>query len=60
MKKFAALSAFAFFLPFLAATQSTKRTMKPADIFKLPGAGDPQVSPDRQWVSLYSYHYGFY
>lgn len=51
MKKFVALSAFVFFLPFLAMTQSTKRTIKPADLFKLDGVGDSQVSPDGKWVA---------
>jgi dipeptidyl aminopeptidase/acylaminoacyl peptidase len=51
MKKIAALSAFVILLPFLAATQGTKRTMKPADLFKLGGVGDPQVSPDGLWVA---------
>ncbi len=51
MKKFAALSAIVLFLPFLASAQGTKRTLKPADIFKLAGVGDPQVSLDGQWVA---------
>ena len=33
----------------LAST--VKRRMRPADIYRLPGLGDPQISPDGKWVA---------
>jgi dipeptidyl aminopeptidase/acylaminoacyl peptidase len=51
MKTTAALSAFLLFLPCLLSAQTEKRAMKPADLYKLPGVSDPQVSPDGLWVA---------
>jgi dipeptidyl aminopeptidase/acylaminoacyl peptidase len=51
MKTTAAFSTFLLFLPFLLLAQTEKRPMKPADLYKLPGVSDPQVSPDGLWVA---------
>src|ERR1700678_1361709 len=35
----------------LFAQTPAKRPLRPADIYRLPVLGDPQVSPDGKWVS---------
>jgi dipeptidyl aminopeptidase/acylaminoacyl peptidase len=35
----------------LQAQAPAKRPLRPADIYRLPELGDPQVSPDGKWVS---------
>lgn len=51
MRKILSLFIVFFSLTFLSRAQTTKRGIKPADIFKLVSVGDPQVSPDGQWVA---------
>jgi Tol biopolymer transport system component len=35
----------------LYAQNPAKRSLRPADIYRLPALSDPQVSPDGKWVS---------
>ncbi|MFL5808601.1 MAG: S9 family peptidase [Flavisolibacter sp.] len=50
MKKF-----FFFFLllsaHFILLAQNTKRALRPGDIYRLQTLGDPQISPDGEWVA---------
>jgi dipeptidyl aminopeptidase/acylaminoacyl peptidase len=51
------LKSLLLFLPLLGtavalqAQAPAKRPLRPADIYRLPVLGDPQVSPDGKWVS---------
>ena len=51
MIKAGTILATIFLLPLLVWAQTPKRSMKPADLYKLPGVSDPQVSPDGLWVA---------
>jgi dipeptidyl aminopeptidase/acylaminoacyl peptidase len=51
MKKNITILAVTFLLPFCLWAQTTKRGIKPADLYKMPTVSDPQVSPDGQWVA---------
>ncbi len=51
MKKLSILLAFLIALIHLLSAQTPKRPMKPADLYKLAGVSDPQVSPDGLWVA---------
>ncbi|MBA4849986.1 S9 family peptidase [Emticicia sp. BO119] len=53
MKKlapFLAVFLFSFTIGYAQST-TTKRNLKPSDIFRLQNLSDPQISPDGNWVS---------
>lgn len=51
MKKIAPfLAVFVFSFAFSYA-QTTKRNLKPSDVYRLQNLSDPQISPDGNWVS---------
>ena len=40
-----------YFSPALFAQSLTKRPLKPSDVYRLKSLGDPQISPDGNWVA---------
>ncbi|MDQ6609138.1 MAG: DPP IV N-terminal domain-containing protein, partial [Bacteroidota bacterium] len=41
-----------FFLPGLLIAQNSKRALRPGDIYRLKSIGDPQISPEGDWVAF--------
>ena len=42
---------FCLFSSILSAQTPTKRPLKPSDVYRLQNLGDPQISPDGNWVA---------
>jgi len=51
MKKLRCIIILLFAVISFLQAQTPRRAMKPADLYKLPGVSDPQVSPDGLWVA---------
>lgn len=51
MKRFTGIIILLVGVTGFIRAQTPKRSMKPADLFKLAGVSDPQVSPDGLWVA---------
>lgn len=51
MKKIAPFLAVFLFSFAFSYAQTTKRNLKPSDIYRLQNLSDPQISPDGKWVS---------
>ena len=51
MRHFNFILSYIFLLQTVLVAQPVKRAMLPADLYKLAAVGDPQVSPDGQWVA---------
>lgn len=46
------LICFALAMPYLTYSQTTaKRKLKPSDVYRLQSIGDPQVSPEGNWIA---------
>ena len=50
MKRFSLLS-ISFLFVFLSLAQSTKRTLRPGDIYRLQNIADASISPDGAWIA---------